>query len=83
MNAEDLPGGYPLQFERSGARITLEGARDRVIRFEDATPDPLALYVAGDLLASATVAAGFSWQASKRLGVHVCGPEITLSLTLP
>mgnify|MGYP007046913061 CR=1 FL=1 len=82
--AGDLAGGYPLQYERSGSRLTLEGAKDRVIRFDTkATPDRLEVYVAGDIFEPATVAAGFSWQAAPAVGLHVCGPEVTLSLTLP
>lgn len=81
--AGDISGGYPLQFERSGSRLTLEGAKDRVIRFDEHVVDRLALYVAGDVLTRPTVAAGFSWQAAPAVGLHVCGPEITLSVRLP
>ncbi len=82
--AGDLSGGYPLQYERSGSRLELEGARDRVIRFDtQAKADRLEVYVAGDVLKPATVAAGFSWQATRAIDLHICGPEVTLSLRLP
>ncbi|MCO4768863.1 MAG: hypothetical protein KDA24_02460 [Deltaproteobacteria bacterium] len=88
LAASDLWSGYPLQYQRSGPRLALEGAADRVIRLEgagsvSAKPASLQVYVASDLLAPATVAAGFSWQAAPAVGLHVCGPEITLSLSLP
>jgi len=80
----DLSGNYPLQYRRSGSRLTLEGAADRVIRFDEgSTPGRLRIFVVGEPLAPPTVAAGFSWQAAPAVGLHVCGPEVTLSVTLP
>lgn len=82
--AADLSGNYPLQYRRSGSRLTLEGAADRVIRFDGTrAPDRLRIFVVGEPLAPPTVAAGFSWQAAPAFGLHVCGPEVTVSLTLP
>jgi hypothetical protein len=84
LTAADLGGGYPLQFRRWGPRLTLLGASDRVIRMEPPRARaPLQVFVAGDPLAPATVAAGFSWLPEPGVGLHVCGPELTLSLSLP
>mgnify|MGYP000052721838 FL=1 len=82
LAAADLAGGYPLQYARSGPYLALEG--DRVIRFDGrATPAPLELFVAGDLLAPASIAAGFNVRAADRLRLHVCGPEVTVRVLLP
>jgi len=84
LAAADLWSGYPLQYKRSGPKLQLEGASDRVIRLSDKPAPPrLRLYVAGDLLEPKSVAAGFSFQAAPAVGLHVCGPEVTVSLTLP
>ena len=84
LDASDLWSGYPLQYQRSGPKLQLEGATQRVFPLSTSAPAPkLKLYVAGDLLGPASVAAGFSWQAARSIGLHVCGPEVTLSVTLP
>ncbi len=93
LAAPDQWGAYPLAFQRSGPRLQLEGAADRMSRLKsvgldeeadtDPVSDPLQLYVAGDLLAPATITAGFTWRAAPGVGLHVCGPEVTFSVNLP
>ena len=93
LAAPDQWGAYPLAFQRSGPRLQLEGAAARMSRLKsvgldeetdnDSVSDPLQMYVAGDLLAPAVIAAGFTWRAAPGVGLHVCGPEVTFSVNLP
>ena len=91
LDAFDQVGFYPLLHQRSGPRLTLEGADARRVSLQvDAPPAPAArssspqllLFVADAAFGPRTVAAGFSL-ANSRVGLHVCGPEVSVSLALP
>lgn len=87
LAAKEQWGAYPLPTERSGPLLRLEGAEERILRLGTVAPldlrgPSLELFVPGDPLAPRTVAAGFTLR-SAAIGLHVCGPEVSLKVALP
>ena len=87
LAAKDQWGAYPMPAERSGPLLRLEGADERVLRIAPVEPldlrgPSLELFVPGDPLAPRTVAAGFTLRHAA-VGLHVCGPEVSLKVALP